>query len=94
MALIHCSVVLIGEMFVFTNDKGNSVEIKATAGALLGPPWQPKENGYLIRALSTTSSASNSIELINKYDVYYEPHCMFDEQELSQYTADVSLPSF
>mmetsp|Transcript_13804 Transcript_13804/g.20675 ORF Transcript_13804/g.20675 Transcript_13804/m.20675 type:complete len:318 (+) Transcript_13804:57-1010(+) len=81
----YISTIRPGEMFVFTNEKGNSVEIKATTGALLGPPWQPKENGYLIRALPTISSVSD------KYDLYYEPHCMFDEQELSQFSADVVI---
>jgi L-ascorbate metabolism protein UlaG (beta-lactamase superfamily) len=50
------------------------VEILATSGALLGPPWQTKENGYIIRPAPGTSVKFPS--------VYYEPHCMFDETEL------------
>lgn len=28
--------------------KGRAVEIEATSGAVLGPPWQQAENGYLV----------------------------------------------
>eukprot|EP01036_Dinobryon_divergens_P022769 gene22769-31060_t len=74
-----------GESRTFTNSKNSTVEITATAGALLGPPWQAKENGYLIRGSQPKTDS------LNKYDVYYEPHCMYDEQELSQYRADIVI---
>jgi L-ascorbate metabolism protein UlaG (beta-lactamase superfamily) len=51
------------------------VTITATKGALVGPPWQATENGYIIRPDIGAS-------------FYYEPHCMYDEQELAQYTVD------
>jgi len=54
-----------------------------TNGALLGPPWAQKENGYIIRPASTSKKSFPSI--------YYEPHCMYDKQELSQYQADVVI---
>ena len=47
-------------------------------GALLGPPWQQKENGYIIRPKTGNSFQS----------VYVEPHCMYDESELSCYQVD------
>jgi L-ascorbate metabolism protein UlaG (beta-lactamase superfamily) len=60
-----------------TISKGStSIDILATTGALVGPPWQKNENGYLIR------SKNPSISL------YYEPHCMFDEAELARLQAD------
>jgi|Transcript_19467 L-ascorbate metabolism protein UlaG (beta-lactamase superfamily) len=52
---------------------GTKVEILATNGALLGPPWAQKENGYIMRSPSKTFPS-----------VYYEPHCMFDELELKR----------
>ena len=51
------------------------VEILATNGALLGPPWQQKENGYVMRSKSPTSPFPS---------IYYEPHCMYDELELKR----------
>ncbi|KAI4966034.1 hypothetical protein ZWY2020_046756 [Hordeum vulgare] len=42
------------------------VTVLATAGPVLGPPWQRPENGYIV----TTAAAGKS--------VYYEPHCVYD----------------
>ena len=44
------------------------LQVIATAGALVGPPWQARENGYVVR-----SSARS---------LYVEPHVEFDEAEL------------
>jgi L-ascorbate metabolism protein UlaG (beta-lactamase superfamily) len=56
--------------------KGSTiVEILATNGALLGPPWQQKENGYVMRSKSEASPFPS---------IYYEPHCMYDEAELKR----------
>jgi len=52
-----------------------TLKVTATTGALVGPPWQANENGYLLQ--SNDSPA-----------VYYEPHCMFDEKELASLQAD------
>lgn len=60
-----------------------SVEVIATQGALLGPPWQAKENGYILRASSSSNKGFPRI--------YYEPHCMFNPEELKQYEADVVI---
>ena len=46
---------------------------------------QAKENGYLMRGPPRSSDG------VNKYEVYYEPHCMYDERELAQYKADVCM---
>ena len=45
------------------------VTIKATTGALVGPPWQARENGYIIR---TTFGPS----------IYIEPHVEYKLKEL------------
>lgn len=49
-------------------DEGE-ITVKATTGALVGPPWQARENGYIIRATSGPS-------------IYIEPHVEFDVKEL------------
>lgn len=59
------------------------MEIIATTGALLGPPWQQRENGYLIKPADDTSSGFPS--------VYIEPHCEYDTKELSHLQADIVI---
>eukprot|EP00607_Mallomonas_marina_P011007 CAMPEP_0182424014 /NCGR_PEP_ID=MMETSP1167-20130531/10141_1 /TAXON_ID=2988 /ORGANISM="Mallomonas Sp, Strain CCMP3275" /LENGTH=241 /DNA_ID=CAMNT_0024603483 /DNA_START=339 /DNA_END=1064 /DNA_ORIENTATION=- len=59
--------------------ESKKIEITATAGALVGPPWQPTENGYIIKSLNPSSSTSS---------LYYEPHCMYDASELSRFQVD------
>lgn len=76
------TTILPGQNFVFSKDE-TEIEVVATTGALLGPPWQQKENGYIMRPTERSSKPFKS--------VYYEPHCMFDEAELSNYTADVVI---
>jgi len=65
--------------------KGSTrVEITSTSGAVLGPPWQAPENGYIVRSKSTpTSTSDKSIK-----SIYYEPHCMYDPIEISRYSVD------
>jgi L-ascorbate metabolism protein UlaG (beta-lactamase superfamily) len=46
------------------------VSIRATTGALVGPPWQKPENGYILRS--------------NGPSVYIEPHVEFRRIELSK----------
>ncbi|KAG7367861.1 beta-lactamase-like protein [Nitzschia inconspicua] len=36
------------------------LSIRATIGALVGPPWQKRENGYLLTCASSSSSSSSS----------------------------------
>ncbi|CAM9298901.1 unnamed protein product, partial [Hapterophycus canaliculatus] len=38
------------------SDGGRAVEIKATSGATLGPPWQQAENGYIVRPAATEAN--------------------------------------
>jgi L-ascorbate metabolism protein UlaG (beta-lactamase superfamily) len=62
---------------------GNALEVQATTGALLGPPWGKKENGYIISPTPDSAEQFSSI--------YYEPHCMYNKKELSQYKADIVI---
>lgn len=87
--LLSCGVaqdciqtILPGESFTLSA-KGTEIEIIATSGALLGPPWQQKENGYFIKPGKGSKKVFPSI--------YYEPHCMYDEQEVQKYQADVVI---
>ncbi|KAK4341066.1 hypothetical protein RND71_039567 [Anisodus tanguticus] len=58
---------------------GLQVKIKATAGPVLGPPWQRPENGYLV------TSPKGALTL------YYEPHCVYDKTFLEKDKADIVI---
>lgn len=58
---------------------GSPVKLRATAGPVLGPPWQRPENGYLV------SSAQGELTL------YYEPHCVYNKNFLEQEHADIVI---
>lgn len=44
-----------------------ALKIRATQGALVGPPWSKRQNGYIMTETSGSPPTS----------VYYEPHCDF-----------------
>eukprot|EP00882_Tetradesmus_deserticola_P024576 GHRQ01026873.1.p1 GENE.GHRQ01026873.1~~GHRQ01026873.1.p1 ORF type:complete len:209 (+),score=72.77 GHRQ01026873.1:279-905(+) len=52
---------------------GGKLQLRATAGALVGPPWSARQNGYVLRELGVDIPAS----------LYYEPHCDFDVKSLA-----------
>lgn len=58
---------------------GFQVKIKATAGPVLGPPWQRPENGYLV------TSPKGALTL------YYEPHCVYNKTFLEKDKADIVI---
>ncbi|PHT58011.1 hypothetical protein CQW23_00374 [Capsicum baccatum] len=60
---------------------GIQVKIKATAGPVLGPPWQRPENGYLV----TVASPKGALTL------YYEPHCVYNKMLLEKEKADIVI---
>lgn len=70
----NIKVISPGQKTVMTGRNVN-IEVMATNGALVGPPWQAKENGYVLRAEGFPS-------------LYYEPHCMYEEEELSPLSVD------
>ena len=56
---------------------GGKVRVTATAGALVGPPWATRENGFLIEeAAGTAATAKRPLR------IYYEPHCDWGEGAL------------
>ncbi|XP_072985851.1 uncharacterized protein [Typha latifolia] len=58
---------------------GMKVNICATAGPILGPPWQRPENGYIINYGESHLS------------LYYEPHCVYNQSFLEKYRADIII---
>ncbi|KAG8382934.1 hypothetical protein BUALT_Bualt05G0131500 [Buddleja alternifolia] len=58
---------------------GSSVKLRATAGPVLGPPWQRPENGYLV------TSPDGQLTL------YYEPHCVYNENFVKKERADIVI---
>lgn len=48
------------------------LSITATAGALVGPPWSKRENGFVLAETQT-----------NGLKMYYEPHCDYDESSVA-----------
>lgn len=77
----HVRTLLPGQSCIVTATDGlGQVQIDATSGALLGPPWQQKENGYIITAIAGVDLKGGSER--RPPSVYYEPHCNYDEGEL------------
>lgn len=68
-----------GETTVLAKGTSRAVSITATAGALLGPPWQQKENGYVLRPADSAATFPS---------IYYEPHCNYDTEEVAALRAD------
>ena len=60
------------------NDDSSYVSVRATKGALVGPPWQRRENGYILRG------SSPSPALASCPSIYIEPHVEFNRRELSR----------
>lgn len=58
---------------------GSEIDIRASAGPILGPPWQRPENGYFIEAHDP------------KFILYYEPHCVYNKSLLEGQHADVII---
>ena len=56
------------------NGGGGGLRVQSTQGALVGPPWQRRENGYVFRAAEGGGCPS----------IYLEPHVEFDPDELAQ----------
>ncbi|GFQ08026.1 hypothetical protein PHJA_002946600, partial [Phtheirospermum japonicum] len=60
-------------------NNGSSVNIRATAGPVLGPPWQRPENGYIV------TSPKGQLSL------YYEPHCVYDKNFVEKERAHIVI---
>ncbi|XP_059649470.1 uncharacterized protein LOC132295288 isoform X2 [Cornus florida] len=60
-------------------NNGSRVKIQATAGPVLGPPWQRPENGYLV------------VSPQGQLTLYYEPHCVYNKNFLEKERADIVI---
>jgi L-ascorbate metabolism protein UlaG (beta-lactamase superfamily) len=49
---------------------GGRLRVTATAGALVGPPWSQRENGFVIEQTGDASAGGTP-----PLRLYYEPHC-------------------
>eukprot|EP00978_Attheya_sp_CCMP212_P049338 scaffold651427_cov59-Attheya_sp.AAC.1 len=75
---------------ITTNNNDDSlptggISITATTGALVGPPWQARENGYILRPTTLCSMANNELGGAGRASlasVYIEPHVEFNPKEL------------
>ncbi|XP_010532138.1 PREDICTED: uncharacterized protein LOC104808209 [Tarenaya hassleriana] len=68
-----------GENYELGARNGSKVRVKATAGPVLGPPWQRPENGYLV------------VSPREQLSLYYEPHCVYDKEFLEKERADIVI---
>ncbi|KAJ7943199.1 Metallo-hydrolase/oxidoreductase superfamily protein [Quillaja saponaria] len=68
-----------GQTSVVETSYGSNARVQATAGPVLGPPWQCPENGYLIKAPQ------------GQLTLYYEPHCVYNQNFLEKERADIVI---
>lgn len=68
-----------GQSSVIEARNGSKVRVQATAGPVLGPPWQRPENGYLV----------NSTQ--GQLTLYYEPHCVYNKDLLEKERAEIVI---
>ncbi|CAN1347662.1 hypothetical protein LINPERPRIM_LOCUS41200 [Linum perenne] len=58
---------------------GSNVNVKATHGLVLRPPWQRLENRYLVSSPQGQST------------LYYEPYCVYDQNSLGKECVDIII---
>ncbi|KAF5201629.1 Metallo-hydrolase/oxidoreductase superfamily protein [Thalictrum thalictroides] len=68
-----------GQSCEIEGKNGYKVGVQATAGPVLGPPWQRPENGYLLTAQQGQST------------LYYEPHCVYNKEFLQKERSDIVI---
>ncbi|KAI5353069.1 hypothetical protein PRUPE_1G306400 [Prunus persica] len=68
-----------GQSSVIEARSGSTVKVQATAGPVLGPPWQRPENGYLVSSPQ------------GKFTLYYEPHCVYNKSSVEKERADIVI---
>ncbi|GAV59163.1 Lactamase_B_3 domain-containing protein [Cephalotus follicularis] len=68
-----------GQSSITEARNGHKVRVKATAGPVLGPPWQNPENGYIVDSPQ------------GQRRLYYEPHCVYNQNFLDNEQADIVI---
>mmetsp|Transcript_9399 Transcript_9399/g.14165 ORF Transcript_9399/g.14165 Transcript_9399/m.14165 type:complete len:369 (-) Transcript_9399:133-1239(-) len=69
------------------------VTVMATEGALVGPPWQKRENGYILELNSNSSNNNNNNNNLSEdgLSIYYEPHADVILNNISKLRADIMV---
>ena len=67
---------------------GDGTSVTATEGALVGPPWQKRENGYL---LQLNGNDNGKEEQEKKLSIYYEPHGDVVLKNIKSLQADIMV---
>jgi L-ascorbate metabolism protein UlaG (beta-lactamase superfamily) len=71
------------EVYICAKDNGNNrLRIRATQGALVGPPWQARENGYIIGGGTSNNNKGRNGDVYTIPSLYIEPHVEFSSEEL------------
>ncbi|PWA57271.1 metallo-hydrolase/oxidoreductase superfamily protein [Artemisia annua] len=68
-----------GQNHEIQTSNNSYVKVRATAGPVLGPPWQHPENGYIV------TSPQGQLSL------YYEPHCVYNQEIIGKERADIVI---
>ncbi|KAF7827846.1 uncharacterized protein G2W53_019010 [Senna tora] len=68
-----------GQISEIETSNGSKIRVKATAGPVLGPPWQRPENGYLVESPQ------------GQLTLYYEPHCVYNQSFVEKEQADIVI---
>ncbi|KXZ43246.1 hypothetical protein GPECTOR_96g712 [Gonium pectorale] len=71
----NITVLAPGQSTTVTGKAGGKLRITATAGALVGPPWTPRQLGLLMREEVPQGERPASL--------YFESHCDFDASSVS-----------
>ncbi|GLI64083.1 hypothetical protein VaNZ11_007252 [Volvox africanus] len=76
LGFTNITVLTPGKATVIKGEAGGMLMIQATAGALVGPPWTPRQLGLLMREVSSDGERPASL--------YFESHCDFDSGSLQE----------
>ena len=69
-----------------------SMMVTATKGALVGPPWQKRENGYLLTSSSSSANSKNYDDSNNtNLSIYYEPHGDVNMNDIQNIRANIII---
>lgn len=78
---------------------GEGVKVTAMEGALVGPPWQKRENGVLLELCGSHSNQSESDgnngeglkDSSESFSIYYEPHADVVLDNIKSYRANIMV---
>lgn len=69
----------------------DGASVKATEGALVGPPWQKRENGYLLQLNGNDNDKEEQEEKKKGLSIYYEPHGDVVLKNIKSLQADIMV---